>query len=81
MKISLDKVGGQHFENNKNYLIFLKRVGVVSPSLLTIGRYNESCLKFEYYDYSDSSFREVSVFEKRLIHVFSLDNIVRLLEV
>lgn len=79
MRISLDEVRNVDFQDKRYYILLLNKTRNERP-ILAIGRYNDYQLNFEYFDYSKERFQTIDIFDKKLIHVFSLNNCITAIE-
>ena len=78
MKIGLIEVRNVDYQDQRFYLIEVK---IGNVKVLTLGKFNECQLSFEYYNYYTDCIEVVSIFEtKKLIGVFSIEGIIRDIE-
>ncbi len=78
MQIGLREVRNADFQDRHIYLVEVK---VRNMKLLTLGRFNEKQLLFDYYNYYTSKIESVDIFETRkLVGVFNIESIIRDIE-
>jgi hypothetical protein len=78
MRIGLTEVRNADYQDQHFYLIEVKTRNM---KLLTLGKFNEHQLVFEYYNYYTSSVETVDIFETRkLVGVFSIEGMIRDIE-
>lgn len=78
MRIGLTEVRNADYQDRHFYLIEVKTRNM---KVLTLGKFNERQLLFEYYNYYTNSIETVDIFETRkLVGVFSIEGIIRDIE-
>ena len=75
MQIVLTEVRNVDYQDKHFYLIEIKTKNM---KVLTLGKFNEKQLVFEYYNYYTNNIETVDIFEKRkLVGVFNIEGIIR----
>jgi hypothetical protein len=78
MNIGLIEVREVDYQDKHFYLIMVK---IRNMKVLTLGKYNEKRLIFEYYNYYTDKVETVDIEErKKLVGVFSIEGMVRDIE-
>jgi hypothetical protein len=78
MNIGLIEVREVDYQDKHFYLIMVK---IRNMKVLTLGKYNEKRLIFEYYNYYTDKIETVDIEErKKLVGVFSIEGMVRDIE-
>ena len=78
MRVNLTEVRNVDFQDKHFYLVEIKDRNM---KILTLGKFNEKALKFEYYNYYSDQRETVDVFQsKKLIGVYNIENIIRDIE-
>lgn len=79
MKVILDEVRNVDFKDNNYYLIYVKKRRCDRPQI-TLALYHDRYLEFEYIDQKIHDKEYIDIFDKNLLHVFSLENMVNNIE-
>ena len=78
MHVGLTEVRNVDFQDKHFYLL---EVSTRNMKVLTLGKFNERQLSFEYYNYYTGQIEKVDIFETRkLIGVFSIEGLIRDIE-
>lgn len=78
MRVNLTEIRNVDFQDKHIYLIEVKARNM---KLLTLGKFNERALTFEYQNYYTGQVETVDIFENRkLISVFSIEGMIRDIE-
>ena len=78
MKIDFMHVRNADFQDKHFYLVEIK---VRNMKLLTLGKFNERTLTFQYYNYYTNKIDSIDIFEtKKLVGVYNIENIIRDIE-
>ena len=78
MRIGLTEVRNVDFQDKHYYLVEIKTRNM---KVLTLGKFNEKQLNFEYYNYYTNQLEIVDIFENRkLCGVFNLESMIRDIE-
>jgi hypothetical protein len=78
MRVNLIEIRNVDFQDKHIYLIEVKTRNM---KLLTLGKFNEKSLTFEYHNYYTNTIEKVDIFENRkLISVFSIEGMIRDIE-
>lgn len=78
MHVGLTEVRNVDYQDRHFYLLEVK---VRNMTVLTLGKFNERQLLFEYYNYYTSQIETVDIFETRkLVGVFSIEGLIRDIE-
>lgn len=78
MRVGLDNVRNRDLQDKHYYLIELK---VRNMKLLTLGKFNERSMEFEYFNYYTNSREIIDLYEtKKLVGIFNIENILRDIE-
>lgn len=75
MQIGLIEVRNSDYQDKHFYLLEIKTKNM---KILTLGKFNERQLVFEYYNYYTNEIETVDIFETRkLVGVFSIERMIR----
>lgn len=75
MQIGLIEVRNSDYQDKHFYLLEVKTKNM---KILTLGKFNERQLVFEYYNYYTNEIETVDIFETRkLVGVFSIERMIR----
>lgn len=75
MRIGLIEVRNADYQDKHFYLLEVKTKNM---KILTLGKFNERQLVFEYYNYYTNEIETVDIFETRkLVGVFSIERMIR----
>ena len=78
MQVGLVNVRNRDLQDKHYYLIEIK---VRNMKLLTLGKFNEHSMEFEYFNYYTNSKEIIDVYEtKKLVGIFNIENILRDIE-
>ena len=78
MHVGLVEVRNVDYQDKHFYLL---EVSTRNMKVLTLGKFNERQLLFEYYNYYTGQIETVDIFETRkLIGVFSIEGLIRDIE-
>ena len=78
MHVGLIEVRNIDYQDKHFYLL---EVNTRNMKVLTLGRFNERQLSFDYFNYYTDSIETVDIFETRkLVGVFSIEGLIRDIE-